>query len=60
MPFIPHTDEDIAGMLDTIGVDSIDALFDEIPAELRAQGLDGIPAGLSEMEVTQLLQARAR
>ncbi len=60
MPFIPHTDEDIAGMLDVIGVDSIDALFDEIPAELRAQGLDGIPAGLSEMEVTQLLQARAR
>ncbi|NEX16784.1 MAG: aminomethyl-transferring glycine dehydrogenase [Halochromatium sp.] len=60
MPFIPHTDEDIAAMLDTIGVDSIDALFDEIPAELRAQGLDGIPAGLSEMEVTQLLQARAR
>lgn len=60
MPFIPHTDEDIAGMLDAIGVDSIDALFDEIPAELRAKGLDGIPAGLSEMEVTQLLQARAR
>ncbi|MBK5939053.1 aminomethyl-transferring glycine dehydrogenase subunit GcvPA [Halochromatium roseum] len=60
MPFIPHTDADIATMLDTIGVDSIEALFDEIPAELRAQGLDGIPDGLSEMEVTQLLQARAR
>jgi len=60
MPFIPHTDADIAAMLDTIGVDSIEALFDEIPTELRAQGLDGIPAGLSEMEVTQLLQARAR
>ena len=60
MPFIPHTDEDIAAMLDAIGVDSIDALFDEIPTELRAQGLDGVPAGLSEMEVTQRLQARAR
>jgi glycine dehydrogenase subunit 1 len=60
MPFIPHTDADIAAMLATIGVDSLEALFDEIPAELRAQGLDGIPAGLSEMEVTQLLQARAR
>ena len=60
MPFIPHTDEDIASMLDAIGVDSIEALFDEIPAELRAKGLDDVPAGLSEMEVTQLLQARAR
>jgi glycine dehydrogenase subunit 1 len=60
MPFIPHTDDDIAGMLDTIGVERIDDLFDEIPTELRAKGLDGIPDGLSEMEVTQLMQARAR
>ncbi|MBK5929126.1 aminomethyl-transferring glycine dehydrogenase subunit GcvPA [Halochromatium salexigens] len=60
MPFIPHTDEDITGMLDVIGVDSIDALFDEIPKELRAKELAGVPSGLSEMEVTQLLQARAR
>jgi glycine dehydrogenase subunit 1 len=60
MPFIPHTDDDIAGMLDAIGVERIDDLFDEIPTELRAKGLEGIPDGLSEMEVAQLLQARAR
>jgi len=47
-------------MLATIGVDAIDDLFDEIPAELRAKGLDGIPSGLSEMDVGRLLQARAR
>ncbi|NBC47978.1 MAG: aminomethyl-transferring glycine dehydrogenase subunit GcvPA, partial [Gammaproteobacteria bacterium] len=60
MPFIPHTDDDIAGMLDAIGVERIDDLFDEIPTELRAKGLEGIPDGLSEMEVAQLLQARAQ
>ena len=29
--FIPHTETDISEMLATIGVDSVDALFDEIP-----------------------------
>ena len=47
-------------MLDTIGVSSIDDLFDEIPAELRQFSLDGVPEGLSEMEVAQLMQQRAR
>ena len=60
MPFIPHTEDDVAAMLATVGVDSIDDLFDEIPAELRAKGLDGIPPGLSEMEIGRLMQARAR
>jgi glycine dehydrogenase subunit 1 len=60
MPFIPHTQEDVEAMLAKIGVDSIDDLFDEIPAELLAGGLDGIPSGLSEMEITRLMQARAR
>ncbi|WP_462330404.1 aminomethyl-transferring glycine dehydrogenase subunit GcvPA [Thiohalocapsa halophila] len=60
MPFIPHTEADVAEMLAAIGAESIDDLFDEIPPELRAKGLDGIPAGLSEMDVTRLLQGRAR
>ena len=60
MPFIPHTEADVAEMLAAIGADSLDDLFDEIPPELRAKGLDGIPAGLSEMEVARLMQGRAR
>ena len=32
MNYTPHTDEDIARMLKTIGIDSVDALFDPIPA----------------------------
>ncbi|MBK1718032.1 aminomethyl-transferring glycine dehydrogenase subunit GcvPA [Thiocystis violacea] len=60
MPFIPHTQDDIAAMLAAIGVPSIDALFDEIPAELRIGELDAIPPGMSEMDINRLMQARAR
>ena len=60
MPFIPHTEEDVRRMLEVIGVDKIDDLFDEIPAALRAQPLEHVPEGLSEMEVGALMHARAR
>ena len=60
MPFIPHTEEDIRNMLEAIGVADIDALFDEIPQELRCNALKEIPDGLSEMEAGRLMAARAR
>lgn len=60
MPFIPHTQDDIEQMLGAIGADSIDALFDEIPAALRVASLSGVPAALTEMEVGRLMMARAR
>jgi glycine dehydrogenase subunit 1 len=59
MPFIPHTEDDVRAMLAAIGVDTIDALFDEIPANLRASGLPTIPAGMGEMAVGRLMQQRA-
>ncbi|MHB8476034.1 MAG: aminomethyl-transferring glycine dehydrogenase subunit GcvPA [Steroidobacteraceae bacterium] len=58
MAFIPHTPDDVAGMLEVIGVQSIDALFDEIPRELRAGVLD-VPPAMCEMEVGRLLAERA-
>src|SRR5450432_2601838 len=58
MAFIPHTPEDVARMLEVIGVQSIDDLFDEIPRELRA-GTLGLPPAMSEMEVGRLLTERA-
>src|SRR3569623_1132722 len=58
MPFIPHTEREVREMLDAIGVDSVEALFDEIPAALRA-GLQEVPAGLAELEVARLMKARA-
>jgi glycine dehydrogenase subunit 1 len=59
MPFIPHTDADIAAMLKSIGVSKIDDLFDEIPGELRSGALRTVPEGLNEMDVTRLMQERA-
>ncbi|MGD8595272.1 MAG: glycine dehydrogenase, partial [Gammaproteobacteria bacterium] len=59
MPFIPHTEDDIKTMLEAIGVDSIEQLFDEIPAELRSSGLKTVPLRLSEMEVSRLIRDRA-
>ena len=59
MPFIPHTEEDVKSMLAEIGVDSIENLFDEIPAELRSEGLTRVPEGVSEMEITRIMHARA-
>jgi glycine dehydrogenase subunit 1 len=60
MPFIPHTQSDVAEMLAAIGAPSIDALFEEIPPELRIHALAGIPEALTEMQVGRLMQSRAQ
>jgi glycine dehydrogenase subunit 1 len=59
MPFIPHTQGDIREMLDAIGVDDIEQLFDEIPAGLKIKELAGVPAALTEMEIQRLMRDRA-
>jgi glycine dehydrogenase subunit 1 len=59
MPFIPHTEDDIAEMLAAIGVPAIASLFDEIPKDLLVEDLDGVPEGLNEMQVARLMRARA-
>ena len=59
MPFIPHTEEDVKSMLAAIGVESIEDLFDEIPKELRAEGLTNVPEGVSEMEISRIMHEHA-
>ena len=59
MPFIPHTDDDTREMLEAIGANSIEELFDEIPAKLKIDSLHGIPEAMSEMEITRLMRERA-
>jgi glycine dehydrogenase subunit 1 len=59
MPFIPHTADDVRDMQAAIGVTSTDALFDEIPAALRAGSLTKVPEGRSEMDMLALLGERA-
>ncbi|MGM0477353.1 MAG: aminomethyl-transferring glycine dehydrogenase subunit GcvPA [Pseudomonadota bacterium] len=59
MPFIPHTESEVREMLEAIGVSSIEDLFDEIPADLRGDGLAGVSSGLNEMEVARIMHERA-
>lgn len=57
MPYIPHTEEDVAQMLATIGVNSIDDLFREIPEELRLRETVNIPSRMDEYALAQHLQS---
>jgi len=60
MPFIPHSENDVKQMLETIGISSIEELFDEIPKDIRAKDLAGVPDAISEMELGRLMAERAR
>ena len=60
MAFIPHSPEDVRAMLECIGVDDIERLFEEIPARLRVGSLERVPQALTEMEVGRLMSERAR
>lgn len=60
MPYIPHTDEETKAMLQAIGVQSIEELYEEIPASLRKNALPNIPEGLTEFEITALLQQQLK
>ena len=59
MPFIPHTEQEIEAMLEAIGIENTEGLFEEIPSHLRISGLEGIPPGMTEMEVSRLMHKRA-
>lgn len=56
MPYIPHTPEDTKKMLQAIGVDELQSLFDEIPSSLQYAGFQNIAEGLSEMEMLKAAQ----
>ncbi len=46
-------------MLEAIGIKETDELFEEIPSHLRVSGLEGIPEGMTEMEISRLMHKRA-
>jgi len=56
--FIPHTDQDRAEMLKSIGIDQIENLFDDIPVSKRFPNLD-LPPSMTEMEVSVQLERLA-
>jgi len=49
--YIPHSEADVAKMLESIGVKDVDDLFEQIPAELRFTGDLDLPEALSEPEL---------
>jgi len=60
MPFIPHTDDDIALMLAEIGIGSVDELFSTIPQKIRQQHEPAVPEALSEQELIRTVEKLAR
>ena len=58
MPYLVHSPEDRAAMLETLGVRSIDDLLVDIPQSLRLEGLK-LPHGLSELETVAQVSALA-
>lgn len=55
-PYIPHTEEEIKQMLQTIGVDSIEDLYRDVPVTLHRLNL---PKGQDEFTVTRKLKELA-
>jgi glycine dehydrogenase subunit 1 len=48
--YIPNASEDVREMLDVVGVESIDELFESIPAHVKLERLLDIPGPWSEIE----------
>ena len=49
--YFPHTEDDIAGMLDRIGVRTLDELYSDVPSDVIFRGEFDLPDAMSEMEV---------
>jgi len=58
MPYGPHTADDRERMLAALGIDSVDELFADIPAPLRASRLD-LPEPEPELELAARLEGLA-
>jgi len=58
LPYLVHSPEDRAAMLEAIGVRSMDELLVDIPQSLRLESLR-LPAGLSELETMAQVSALA-
>jgi glycine dehydrogenase subunit 1 len=60
MRYLPLTPEDRAEMLGVIGVDSIDALFVDVPASAQRSGTVDLPLHAGELEVEREMAALAK
>ena len=51
MLYLPHTSEDIASMLEVVGVDDLDNLFSTVPKDCRLTADLNLPEALTEWEL---------
>ena len=58
-PYIPHTSSDEQEMLQTIGLETTDQLFDDIPDDMRLKKALDLPTAKSELEVRNYLKSLA-
>lgn len=58
--YLPMTEEDKRAMLDTIGIDSVDELFSDIPEQVRFKGEYNIKAAKSETALMKELSVMAQ
>ena len=49
--YFPHTEADLKAMMEKVGIDSLDALYSQIPDSIRFKGDYQLPSEMSEMEV---------
>jgi len=54
--YFPHTDEDLQTMLESVGVQSLDDLYSDIPEAIRFRQEYQLPEAMSEVEVRQAFQ----
>ncbi len=60
MRFAPHTDDDVRAMLEALGLEALDDLFSQIPAEVRLDRPLDLPPGVSEQEIVADLHSLSR
>ena len=59
MRFMPHTETDIAAMLETVGAKHLDDLIAHVPAALRASATINLDPGRAESDVVNEISALA-
>ncbi|MCA1959957.1 MAG: aminomethyl-transferring glycine dehydrogenase subunit GcvPA, partial [Desulfomonile sp.] len=59
MRYLPHTDEDVAIMLEAIGLASLDDLFITVPQDCRRSRPLNLPEPLTEWELTERMNCLA-
>ena len=57
--YVPNTPEQRRAMLDTIGVETVEDLFQNVPREMLVKDALRLPEGKSELEVRQTVSAMA-